>query len=464
MMEFAEFWDRFTAIEAKSKAVSARFSSVQLYPLLRTRIFYAVAQELGLFDNPHPNFSKPELEEGLPALPDLNNLPKVDAVVIPFRRRVGGGEPYSDAIIERLKREGKSYRVIDFDFDAASHATDASVLDLGRLRAAYTERFTEQVNKNLRITSRENAENRWSEIVEAFESGFEIKLEKFEKYPKYLVRRTLIDQLGFGELFRQLGARELYLVNAYSEPSLVLAAKKAGLTVTEIQHGFISKFHPAYSYPQEGKLGGLIKKRQVVESVAQRIAVWGSYWGSAESGVTLPLGTEPLVTGPTLPFSEYRAKALAENRIVAKQVLFTSQGAIGGELFKAAVATARSLPDYTVIYRLHPNESLEDYRTLGEALASDYGTDLPANFSLSHRDPVFLDLVSRSEFLIGAFSTTLFEGLALGCKVLVLPLSGYENVLPAIEAGDLTLISNLEALPEYLAAAKPAKDPFRYYA
>ena len=131
MMEFAEFWDRFTAIEAKSKAVSARFSSVQLYPLLRTRIFYAVAQELGLFDNPHPNFSKPELEEGLPALPDLNNLPKVDAVVIPFRRRVGGGEPYSDAIIERLKREGKSYRVIDFDFDAAAHASDASVLDLG---------------------------------------------------------------------------------------------------------------------------------------------------------------------------------------------------------------------------------------------------------------------------------------------------------------------------------------------
>jgi hypothetical protein len=464
MMSFAEFWDRFTAVEAKSKAVSARFSSVQLYPLLRTRIFYAVAQELGLFDNPHPNFSKPELEEGLPALPDLTSLAKVDAVVIPFRRRVGGGEPYSDAIIERLKREGKTYRVIDFDFDAEEYGRDASVLDLGRLREAYTERFTEQVNKNLRITSRENAENRWTEIVTAFETGFEIKLEKFEKYPKYLVRRTLIDQLGFGELFKDLGAKELYLVNAYSEPSLVLAAKKAGITVTEIQHGFISKFHPAYSYPQESKLGGLIKKRQLVESVAQRIAVWGSYWGSPESGVTLPLGTEPLVTGPTLPFVEYRAKALAENRIVAKQVLFTSQGAIGGELFKAAVATARALSDHKVIYRLHPNESLADYEALGAALAADYGTDLPSNFSLSHRDPVFLDLVSRSEFLIGAFSTTLFEGLALGCKALVLPLSGYENVLPAIEAGDLTLISNLEALPEYLAAAKPAKDPFRYYA
>jgi hypothetical protein len=463
-MEFQEFWKRFTEIERKSKAVAARFSGVQLYPLLRTRIFYAVAQELGLFDNPHPNFSKPELEEGLHTLPDLRTLPKVDAVVIPFRRRVAGAEPYSDAIIERLQAEGKTYRVIDFDFDAEAYAADPSVLDLGRLRAAFTERFTEQVNKNLRITSREAAENRWTEIVTAFETGFGIKLEKFEKYPKYLVRRTLIDQLGFGELFKDLGANELYIVNAYSEPSLVLSGKRAGLTVTEIQHGFISEYHPAYSYPPMSKLGGLVKSRQDVESVPQRIAVWGSYWGSPESGITLPAGTSAVVTGPTLPFVEYRAKALAENRIVAKQVLFTSQGAIGGELFKAAVATAQALADHTVIYRLHPNESLSDYEALGQAIAEEAGKQLPTNFSLSHRDPVFLDLVSRSEYLIGAFSTTLFEGLALGCKVLVLPLSGYENVLPAIKAGDLTLISNLEALPEYLAAAKPANDPSRYYA
>ena len=462
-MDFVQFWDRFTEVEKRAKAVSARFSGVQLYPLLRTRIFYAVAQEIGLFENPHPNFSKPELPEGLPALPDLRSLAKVDAIVIPFRRRVAGGEPYSDAIIQRLQREGKTYRVIDFDFDADAHASDPTLLDLGRLREAFTERFTEQVNKNLRITSRENAENRWTQIVQAFEAGFGIKLEKFEKYPKYLVRRTLIDQLGFGELFKDLGAKELYIVNAYSEPSLVLAAKRAGLTVTEIQHGFISKFHPAYSYPLAGGFAGLFKSPQKVDSVADRIAVWGGYWGSAQSGVTLPAGTSAVVTGPTLPFAEYRAKALAENRIVAKQVLFTSQGAIGGDLFKAAVSVARQLTDHKVIYRLHPNESLADYEAIGQTLAATEGA-LPANFSLSHRDPIFLDLVSQSEYLIGAFSTTLFEGLALGCKVLVLPLSGYENVLPAIASGDLTLISNLEELPKYLAQAKPASDPGKYYA
>jgi hypothetical protein len=451
---FEEFWNRFTRVEAKSKAISARFSSVQLYPLLRTRIFYALAQGVGLFDNPHPNFSKPELPEGLPELPSLESLARVDAVVIPFRRRVAGGEPYSDAILVRLAAEGKSVRVIDFDFDPEKYRDDPTLLDLGRLRAQYTERFTEQVNKNLRITSREPAENRWTKIITAFEAEFGVELDKFSKYPKYLVRRTLIDQLGFGELFKQLGAKELYIVNAYSEPSLVLAGKRAGLTVTEIQHGFISKFHPAYSYP-----GGLFKAK--VDSVAQQIATWGSYWGT---DTKLPRGTKTMVTGPTQPFAEYRKQALAVNRIVPGQVLFTSQGAIGAELFRAAVQTARQNPQLTVIYRLHPNESLEDYRELANQLEANHGLHLPTNFSLSHRDPIFLDLVSQSEYLIGAFSTTLFEGLALGCKVLVLPLSGYENVLPAIESADLTLISNLESLGEYLSKAKPAQDPYRYYA
>jgi hypothetical protein len=456
-VDFEQFWNRFTAVESRAGAVKARFSGVQLYPLLRTRIFYAVAQEIGLFDNPHPNFAKPELPAGLPALPDLKNLPQVDAVVIPFRRRVAGAEPYSDRIREQLAAQGKSVRVIDFDFDAAVYEQDPSMLDLGRLREAFAQEFTEGVNKNLRITSRENAEKRWTNIITKFEYAFGIKLEKFEKYPKYLVRRTLIDQLGFSQLFKDLGAKELYIVNAYSEPSLVLAAKRAGLTVTEIQHGFISKFHPAYSYPVAGPLAGL--RAQKVDSVAQRIATWGSYWGQ---DTRLPKGTRTVVTGPTKPFAEYRAKALASNRIVPGQVLFTSQGAIGEELFAAALQTAKAMPSHKIVYRLHPNESLADYQKLGQRMA-DSGR-LPQNFELSHKDPIFLDLVSRSEYLIGAFSTTLFEGLALGCKVLVLPLSGYQNVQPAISSGDLTLISSLEALPEYLQKAKPATDPNRYYA
>ena len=115
------------------------------------------------------------------------------------------------------------------------------------------------------------------------------------------------------------------------------------------------------------------------------------------------------------------------------------------------------MPDHEVIYRLHPNEALADF----EALLTN--TEKPKNLVLSHRDPVFLDLVSQSEYLIGAFSTTIFEGLALGCKALVLPLAGFENMKPAIDAGDITLIGDLDNLASTLANARRAEHPEKYY-
>ena len=458
ILDLESFWYRFEATEKRSRALSRRFGTVQLYALQRTRIFYAIAAELGLFDNPHPHFTKDELPAGIPEILNLDNLTAADAVVVPFRRRVAGSEPYSDVIRRQLAAEGRSVRVIDFlptltpDGSYAPNSPDE--IDLERLKAFFRETESKSVAQIMRFTSRRPQVRAWQKLISEFEAAFAISLAKFRKYPTWVVRNTLAEAQGFAKLFRKLGAKDLYIVNAYSEPTLVLGAKRAGLRVHEIQHGFISQYHPAYSFSRGSR----------IDSAPNEILTWGSYWGS---GIRLAKGTSLRVTGPTAPFNEYRAKALAENRIVPKQVLFTSQGAIATELFNAALATAKALPDHNIIYRLHPNEALEDFEVLLEAarhLAKQNGEQLPSNFSLSHRDPIFLDLVSRSEYLVGAFSTTLFEGIALGCKVLVLPLNGYENVKPAILAGDITLITSLDELPEALAAARKAEHPEKYYA
>jgi spore coat polysaccharide biosynthesis predicted glycosyltransferase SpsG len=107
-----------------------------------------------------------------------------------------------------------------------------------------------------------------------------------------------------------------------------------------------------------------------------------------------------------------------------------------------------------VIYRLHPNEDLDSYPQ----------ENLPTNFSYSHKTPMFLELVAASEYLIGAFSTTLYEGLALGAKVLVLPLTGFENMNRAIAAGDVTVIKSIDAIREAVLSAKPAENADNYYA
>jgi hypothetical protein len=46
---------------------------------------------------------------------------------------------------------------------------------------------------------------------------------------------------------------------------------------------------------------------------------------------------------------------------------------------------------------------------------------------------------------------------------LVLPLAGYENMQRAIKNGDVTVISDLSRIDEFVRAAKVASNPDNYY-
>lgn len=446
---FAEFYKRFTTVERRRNAFALRIAGVQLYGLLRVRLFYAIAQELGIFENPHPTFEKPIVDDSFASLQSLEKLPAAESVIVPFRRRVGGAEPYSDRIHAQLMAAGKKPLVLDF----LPNPQRPDDLDLTRLRDFWAKTHEQWANQILRRRSRRPQEWRYHFLIRGFEREFKINLEKFHKYPQWLIRRTLVEQRGFAELFSAMGTKKLYLVNAYSEPTIVLGARRAGVKVYEIQHGFISAMHPAYSFEK------LIGRRKV-DAAPHVVLTWGEYWGS---NLKLARGTTTQVSGPTRQFIEYRNRVAGLDR-GNRQVLFSSQGAIGHELCRQAVIAARHLPKHEVIFRLHPNESLDEYIELLKQLQAAEGRNLPSNFMLSHKDPIFLDLLASSEYVIGAFSTTLFEALALGCKVLCLPLPGYENLQPAIDAGDITLISNLDDITLLMRQAKPAEHPERYYA
>lgn len=453
-ISFEEFFNRLVAVEARTGAIEAKFEGIQLYPLLRVRIFYALTQGLGLFDNPHPNSKKPEAASDVVPITNLDTFGKAKVVVLPFRRQVNATDPYSDRILEILaepknplvKNPGE-IRVLKFE-----PTGDNSEPDMQRLRAYFAEKYLPAATAQIKGKNFAKSAAAWKAIIDGLETEFGVDLEKFRKYPPLAMRLALAEQQGFADFFKKISAKHLFIVNAYSEQSIVLGARKAGVEVHEIQHGFITALHPAYSYPSANG------KPVSVGHAPDNLLVWGDFW---VDNVPLPKGTKAVVTGPTAAFKAYREKVQNDNRIIPKQVLFTSQGAVATQLLTSAINTAKTLKDHNVIYRLHPNETLEDYERMATEIA---GKSLPKNFSFSHKDPIFLDLVSQSEYLVGAFSTTLYEGLALGCKVLVLPLPGFEHVKRAIALDDMTLVSSLEELPGQLATAKPAANPKRYYA
>jgi hypothetical protein len=434
-MDFEEYWRRFNEVEARHGLLKLKIDGFSIYALRRVKFYYEVAIALGLFNNPHPGPSGTQESTDSVSL-DFSKVNQTPTIVVPFRREVAGAEPYSATVVEKLRARGEEPNVFDWAW-AARIQTKARIQHRKQLQAPWRP-STFRAKWDAQFEDK-NVVAKWAEIIGYFEAEFGVQLPKLV-LPESWFARFKIEVLTFARYFKSAKVRDLYIVDAYSNQQLVIAAHRAGVRVSEIQHGFVSEFHPAYSFP----LGS-----PKLEHTPDRLLVWGSFW---IQGVQLPSGMSAEISGPTQQFSEYRAQveSVARND---KQILFTSQGAISEELQKAAVATAKAMPDYEVVYRLHPNEHLESYPQKG----------LPTNFSYSHRTPVFLEMLASCGYLVGAFSTTLYEGLALGAKVLVLPLQGHENMQRAIDSGDVTLIEDINRIPDFIRSAKRATNPDVYY-
>lgn len=429
-MKYLDFWQKFLAAEQKADVYKIDTIGFQLYPMLRVRLYYQLAQELGIFENPHPHSESQAEPEVLDSIADLVKEAKI--VVVPFVRKVNGVDPYSQAVLHDL---GASASLLEI-------SNPAEELDVARIKAYGKKAYDRVVYEAMLQEKVRDVRDRWAAMAAVFESEFGTSLGKFAEFPAWLVRRYISECMAFKEYFEKAKTKKVFIVNAYSHQSLVVGAKQAGVKVIEIQHGFISQYHPAYSF---GKMR--------IQSAPNKILVWGKFW---TRNTRFARGTRAKVLGPSQQFLEQRASVQA-NQKQPRSVLFTSQGALGSELMERAIAWANWAPDYSFTFRLHPNENLADYQRF----------TLPKNLELSHQTPSFLDLLGQHEILVGGFSTTLYEGVSFGLKVIVLPIAGFENVQPAIDAGDMQLavgIDGPESLAVLLQAGRTATNPYSYYA
>jgi hypothetical protein len=422
-MDYLEFWNRFCQAEQRADVFSIQTIGYQLYPMLRTRLYYQLAQELGIFDNPHPNAEgKSELE-----VVNLNHLVAgpAEVVIVPFARLVGSEDVYSRPFVDGF---GSRARVL-------SH------VELAEIRSYGKNKFDRFVYDAMLKEKKRDVRDRWSEMAKVFHEELGIGLGKFEEFPNWLVRKYIGECLAYKELFSQLGTKKLYIVNAYSHPSLVVGARQAGAKVVEIQHGFISEYHPAYHYP---------KIR--IQSAPNVLLTWGEHWVKAAN---FPKGMRAKTVGPAQNY--LLARAGFKEKSAENTILFSSQGAIGKALIAQAINWATELPEFEITFRLHPNEDLAEYQKLA----------LPKNLTLSHKDPSFLDLMQSNRYLVGGFSTTIYEAVGFGLRAIALRLPGVENLNQAIADGDLAIADldlSRKALLELLAKATPARNPYSYYA
>jgi hypothetical protein len=440
-------WSVFAEIEARENLVSWQVGSIFIWPLIRASLMREVAEKLGVFEVRPPQ----EPVADTPSA-DITFAPSNYAVVPFVRRNAAGLDPFSTFIVDSLVAHGEKPLILGMGPDdvgsgrpqveqlerefMARYGLLAKISVAPTLRASHTEKYA-RVIRHIE-----------SELLSAAsQNGLDVTTitGPYRHFPRWLLVQFAAQRLGWKKFFLAGGVRKVFIVNAWKR-AMIAGAQAAGATVVEPMHGAISGIHPYLTWPGQ----------DWVAYQPDELLEWGPYWGEIAE---LPRATKRKVIGAHAAMLEAVARerelAAADQAHQTNTVFVASQAHATKRIAKFLVAAAAAHPTFFFTLKQHPQEAPVNFDALAEKafrkgkLASPR---VPSNLLLADPKANTLEMMARSEFVLGVYTTALFEAFALGCKVGVLAFSGWHHIRALVERGDATLIHDLAELDTYLKA------------
>jgi hypothetical protein len=229
-------------------------------------------------------------------------------------------------------------------------------------------------------------------------------------------------------LIRRLDPEIAVVLVGYMRETFVEACQTEGVPVVELQHGVVYPEHVGYAYPTAEP-----------SVFPDYFLTFGEFWNDA---APYPLPPER-IRSVGYPYIERRTMEL-DDIDATGEVAFISQGTIGADLSRVAVETAERL-DRDVVYKLHPGERdrwKRDYPWLS-------GSEVRV---VDGSDVALYDLFERVPDVVGVNSTALYEALAFGVKVYVLPFAGACAMDQLVSVGGARRTDDVDKLVETLGA------------
>jgi hypothetical protein len=332
--------------------------------------------------------------------------------------------PYTHEIAERLVRDGKRVLRLDPELggvhdksaDPQRRFLDATALESGlrfrvsRWRPGLTDlAFLREIEEHFTVALSRRIALGW-----LLDPGIPRFRAAYVTYRRLLTRYQ---------------PEEIYCVAAYGGlASLVAAAKDLGIRAIEVQHAVVSRYHLGYSYPGQPKA-----KARVY--LPDRFLAWNREWNEASA---LACQIE-LATPHWQPLADrYRAAAKQRGLMVV-----LSQPTITRRLLNVLIDRRDELGAFQVMLKLHPAELQDEH--VSDALRAFLAV---ANYTLAPPGSIY-DLLPGAEFQVGVYSTALCQGLELGCRLLIVPLPGFEHLERLLSTGGATLLDEfLSSLSE----------------
>lgn len=260
----------------------------------------------------------------------------------------------------------------------------------------------------------------------------------------------------------------LLLIDEYSRPEWVAAARAEGVRVTAVQHGVIHPWHAGYVHPD----------RPASLLLPDRLYVFGGYERRLLTERSIYRADEVVVAGS--PRRDMAAETLSRDERMAVRrelgvaeearliVISTTHTPLFRRFYLVPALAALldgPLPGVHLVIKLHPGERDEGpYRALIEGLGAARGfTPPPVTVT---RDVDLYRLLGAADAHLGAFSTVLTDAVAAGTGNLLAAALATNDLLGYVAAGvaipvrnRVELLAGLDALAAG-AITPDARDTF----
>jgi len=451
-MTIKDVYQKFLKIEDDLDLFLYRIDGVYVWERIRFQIFQKILIEIGLYDVPHTvkKFQSQKLYEKFrvawTVLKDSvfhNPFLAKDVNFIffghPRRKMMPDGyywDIYTDFLVNSLKKNNSITIETYYSLDHLRPAKTPSLYYDGIIHLLFNIKKPFYTPSEKQI--KEFSDNFKQKIISDFDINIDIKNILID----FLTKRNLRLPV-YISLLKKIKPELIFLTVSYGRKSLIEAAKSLNIPVVEIQHGIISKYHIGYSF----------EERRSKKTFPDYFFSFGDFWRDC---VHFPISKKRVITVgyPFLDTYLHQSNTNEKN----EQMVFISQGTIGQNLSKCAIETAKKFSGKVkIIYKLHPGEYARwktEYPWLKQA-ADDKMLEV-----ISGDDPNLYDLLASSKWLVGVYSTAIYEGIALGCIPFIVNLPGVDYMEVLIHKGIAKLVNSPEEIDLTFEPSKISRDYF----
>jgi len=396
-----ELYNDFILLESKYSLIDLEIDNIKIWQAIRWNVFTTISAKIFGLGQAHINSSKSnKLKQIVPMIYNsiFNNgffAKPHDILVFPHDRvRLVDGE-YIDIntkyFIDDLLSQGKDLLVMEKPYTQKHFTKKNSYTKYLDDSILFSSIFKKFVKVNLQEYKIINL------LINDIKKLFGVDIDLYfiikDKIKLYKVYYKF-----YYKLLSHLKPKQIYMVVCYSYPWLVQVAKDLNIEVIELQHGAFSKYHLGYSYHNNS-----------VNYYPDKFLVWNNYWKNI---IRFPLKKEQIDIYPFI-FQEREIKKYQHIKKERNKVVVLSQGPISNKMAKIILDNFDFFKDKVIEYKLHPGElqRYKSYPYLMKLLEKD-------NVSLSNSDNLY-ELLAKSEYQVGVYSTAIYEGIEFNCKTIL---------------------------------------------